>query len=129
MRKANLIFSIVLMSGFLVFVGHIIWDQWNSKKQAFKESFSGMVISTMEQKRNPKYTTSVTVEIVEKDWICLVVISPIKPGGLYPCYRDSIFKEVNSNEIFLKRGQEDLVLLDGISCLDIEHSIKKIRNP
>jgi hypothetical protein len=109
-----LIFGVVLYMMFVV--------PARQKKQAFKMSFNGKVISTLEQKRSHY----ITVEITNNKSKCYIYISAIKDKRLYPQYLDSIFKEPDSAIMYLKKDQKkEIIPLEGIACLDINCSVKK----
>lgn len=87
------------------------------KKRAFKLSFSGTVISTL---KGEKRDHRITVEIMKGESRCFILISPIKTREIYPQYRDSIFKDANSDMIYLKKDQKnEIISMDGIECLNI----------
>ena len=118
MKTARNIGSIIslLLFGFFLYIAFVKPIQL--KKQAFKSGFNGIVISTLEgQKRDHR----ITVEIMNGESRCYILISSIKDRKLYPQYRDSIFKKPDSGIIFLKKDQTTENLpMDDIDCLDID---------
>jgi hypothetical protein len=125
MKQAKLIFNITIILFFMLMVGSVFFTYYDLKKKAFKSGFSGKVISTLKAKRGG----NITVEITENELKCFVVISRIKDGGLYPQYNDSIFKNSNSDIMFLKKDKSvEIQELYDIVCLRIDCSAKKKAN-
>lgn len=117
MNKARNIVSIISLLIFIVIAGMIFIIPARAKKQAFKLSFSGTVISTLEGEKRDR---RITVEIVNGDSRCYIVVSHIKERKLYPQYHDSIFKDANSDIMYLKKDkQTKITTMEGISCLNI----------
>lgn len=117
MTKARNIFSLISLLIFAVILYIIFIIPARAKKQAFTLSFSGTVISTLEGKKRDR---RITVEIINGVDRCFIQVSPIKERKFYPQYRDTIFKDADSDIIYLKKDQQtEIIPMDGISCLNI----------
>lgn len=123
MKTARNIGSIISLLLFGLFLYMAFVKPMQLKKQAFKSGFNGIVISTLEGQGR---VHRITVEILNGESRCNILISPITERTLYPQYRDSIFKKSESDIIFLKKDQSTEILeMDGINCLDIDCPTKK----
>ena len=118
MIRAKNIISIISLLAFGVIVYFMFAIPNRAKKEAFKLSFSGTVISTL---KGEKRDHRITVEILKGESRCFILISPIKDKRLYPQYRDSIFKESGSDIMYLKKDQKtEIIAMDDIHCLNID---------